>query len=239
MSTGTVTNSGINPSIFAQLGLTGSTSSPGTAASGTGSSNGQLGQQAFLNLMVAELQNQDPTQPMNPQNMLAQLAQFSTVTGIQNMATSFASLSQSMSTNQALQAASLVGRTVLAPSSQAVLPASGSLQGSVDVTTPAQQVTVGIYSPSGQLVKQIDLGNQTQGSANFSWAGTDMQGTPMPAGTYSVKASGVVNGQNQALNILTPGQVSSVTLSQNGGPITLGLAGGLGNVDLSQVQQIS
>ncbi|OBS09845.1 flagellar hook assembly protein FlgD [Acidihalobacter prosperus] len=238
MSTSAV-NSSFDPSILAQLGITGSTSSPTTATSGTASSTGQLGQQAFLNLMVAELKNQDPTQPMSGQNMLAQLAQFSTVSGIQNMSSSFATLSKSLSTNQALQAASLVGRTVLAPSSMAVLPATGSLQGSVDISSPASQVSVGIYDRSGQLVKQIDLGTQAQGLANFSWDGTNMQGTPMPAGTYEVKAVGQVNGQNQGLNVLSPAQVSSVTLAQNGGPITLSLGDGMGSVDLSQVRQIS
>ncbi|AOU98488.1 hypothetical protein BI364_11465 [Acidihalobacter yilgarnensis] len=238
MSTGAI-NSSFNPSVLAQLGLTGSTTSSSSATSGTGSSGSQLGQQAFLNLMVAELKNQDPTQPMSGQNMLAQLAQFSTVSGIQSMSTSFATLSKSLSTNQSLQAASLVGRTVLAPSSMAVLPASGSLQGSVDVTTPASQVSVGIYDTSGQLVKQMDLGTQAQGLANFSWDGTNMQGTPMPAGTYEVKAVGQVNGQSQGLGVLSPAQVSSVTLAQNGGPITLALSGGMGNVDLSQIRQIS
>lgn len=238
--TTSVTNN-TSQSLYRQLGLTGNSSnaSGSTSSSTAASGSGALDAQSFLNLMVTELQNQDPTQPISAQNMLAQLAQFSTVSGVQNLEKTVTSLASSLGTNQSLQAASLVGRKVLAPSSQASLPASGSLQGAVQLASPAQAVTVGIYGSNGVLVRQLNLGAQSAGLANFSWNGTNAQGTQMPAGSYTIKAEGVVNGKTQALSTLANQQVSSVTLGQNGGPVTLGLANGAGSIDLSKVQQIS
>ena len=231
------TTNSASANIYQQLGLTGNSSS--TSGSSTTSGSGALDASAFLNLMVTELQNQDPTQPIDAQNMLAQLAQFSTVSGVQSLESTVSNLAGSLSTTQSLQAASLVGRQVLVPASQANLPSSGTLNGAVSLSSSAQQVSVGIYDSSGVLVRQIDLGTQPTGLAKFSWDGNNSSGTPAPAGVYTLKAEGVVNGQTQALSTLAEEQVGSVTLGQSGGAITLGLANGAGSVDLSQVQQIS
>ncbi|MEJ2630751.1 MAG: flagellar hook assembly protein FlgD [Acidihalobacter sp.] len=222
-------------STYQQLGLAPSTSSTSSGVSGTGA----LGEDAFLKLMVTEIQNQDPTKPVDSQSFLAQLAQFSSVTGIQNLQKTVTNLAGSLTTSQSLQAASLVGHNVLVPAKQAELPASGGLSGAVDVSTAAQRVVVGVYSASGQLVKQIDLGAQSAGLAGFTWDGTDSNGTPMPAGTYAIRAEAAVDGKAEAMDTLASTRVNSVTLGSNGGSITLGLADGLGNVDLSKVRQIS
>lgn len=224
--------------LYQQLGLAPSTSSASSAASGA-SGTGALGENTFLKLMVTEIQNQDPTKPVDSQSFLAQLAQFSSVSGIENLQKTVTGLAGSLTTSQSLQAASLVGHNVLVPAKQATLPASGQLTGAVDVSKAAQQVVVGVYSASGQLVKQIDLGPQSAGLANFSWDGTDMNGTPMPAGTYAVRAEAMVDGKAQGMDTLANTRVNSVTLGSNGGSISLGLADGLGNVGLSQVRQIS
>lgn len=220
---------------YQQLGLAPSTSSTSSTASGSNA----LGEDTFLKLMVTELQNQDPTKPVDSQSFLAQLAQFSSVSGIQSLQKTVTGLASSLTTSQSLQAASLVGHNVLVPASKATLSASGQLSGAVDVSTAAQQVVVGVYSASGQLVKQIDLGSQAAGLAGFTWDGTDMNGTPMPAGTYAIRAEAMVGGKSQGMDTLSSTRVDSVTLGSNGGSITLGLADGLGNVDLSKVRQIS
>ncbi len=125
------------------------------------------------------------------------------------------------------------------PAKQAALSASGQLSGAVDVSKASQQVVVGVYGANGQLVKQIDLGAQAAGLAGFTWDGTDMNGTPMPAGTYAIRAEAMVDGKAQGMDTLASTRVNSVTLGSNGGSITLGLADGIGNVDLSKVRQIS
>lgn len=223
-------------SIYQQLGLSPSTSSTPTSGATT---TGALGQDTFLKLMVTELKNQDPTKPVDSQSFLAQLAQFSAVSGIQDLQKTVTNLAGSLTTSQSLQAASLVGHNVLVPASQATLPAGGALNGAVDVGTAAQQVAVGVYSAGGQLVKQIDLGAQAAGLARFSWDGTDMNGSPMPAGTYTIRAEAMVGGKAQGMDTLASVRVDSVTLGSNGGPITLGLGDGLGSAELSKVREIS
>ncbi|MEJ2059012.1 MAG: flagellar hook assembly protein FlgD [Gammaproteobacteria bacterium] len=228
------TNTDAANNLFAQLGFSSGSSSGG---SGSGSA-AAIGQETFFKLMVTELTNQDPTKPVDSKNFLSEIAQFSSVAGIQDMQKSFSSLASSMSNNQALQAASLVGRDVLVPTGQAQLGASGGLNGMVELSAPAQQVSVGIYGAGGQLIKQFDLGPQSAGAVNFTWDGISMDGQQMPAGTYTVRASVQNDGQTQAGTVLTQARVSNVTLGRNGGPVTLGLVDGE-TVDLSQVRKIS
>ncbi len=230
------TSNAASRQLFQQLGLTGTSGS--RAASGANQPN-SLGQQTFLKLMVTELQNQDPTSPVKSQDFIAQLAQFSSVAGINNLQKTVTGLASSLGITQSLQAASLVGHNALVPAKQAQLPTSGSLNGAVNLTSPAQQVVVGIYSPGGQLVNQINLGSQPSGLANFSWNGMDVKGTPMAAGIYTLRAEGNIGGKMQGLSTYVSAPVNSVTLGHQGGAITLGLGNGLGNVDLSQVREIS
>lgn len=235
MVTGTNNLAGSN--VYQQLGLTGNSTS-GSGSTQT-SNSGTLGQNAFLNLMVTELKNQDPTKPINAQNMLAQLAQFSTVSGVQNLDKTVNNLAGSVTTNESLQAASLVGKKVLTQANQATLTSGSNLKGAVKLNSPATNVSVGIYNSKGVLVRGLNLGAQASGLANFTWDGKNAQGKAMPTGLYAIKAAGLINGQAQALATLANERVSNVTIGQNGGPITLGLANGAGSIDLSKVHQIS
>lgn len=225
-------------SVYQQLGLTTTSSTASGSASGTTGMN-SLGESTFLKLMVTELQNQDPTSPLNSENFLAQLAQFSAVSGIQSLQKTVTNLATSLSKTQTLQAAALVGRNVLVPASQLALPDKGGISGAVDLTSPAQKVVVGIYGSNGELVKQIDLGMQGAGLADFSWDGTNDQGQRMPAGTYTLRAEGIIGGKNEGLSTLAYAPVNSVTLDKQSGGVTLGLGDGVGQVDLSKVRQIA
>ena len=124
-----------------------------------------LGQSDFLNLMIAQLKNQDPTKPLNSNQMISQMAQFSQVTGLQQLQKSFATLSSSLSSNQALQASNLVGHKVLAPTGAGILSSGGDITGAVDLPSAASNVTVQIHDQSGQLVRTLDLGPQAAGPA--------------------------------------------------------------------------
>jgi len=232
MTISTSSTSGAN-GLFAQLGLRSASSS----ANGSSGSNSTIGQDTFFKLMVTELTNQDPTKPVDSKNFLTQIAQFSQVAGIQSLQKSFTTLAGAMSNNQALQAAGLVGHHVLVPSNQATLDSTNGLNGTVDLQSPAQQVTVGIYGASGQLVRKIELGPQAAGKVGFNWNGISMDGQQMPPGSYTIRATAQGNGQAQAATVLVNAAISSITLGRNGGPVTLGLQGG-GSVDLSQVREI-
>jgi flagellar basal-body rod modification protein FlgD len=237
--TTTTTTGAANP--FAGIGNPTSRTTPAANSGSTGgNAAAAINSVDFLNLMMTQLKNQDPTQPLDTSQMSAQLAQIGTVTGINQLNSSFSSLASSFTSNQALQASSLLGRSVLVNSSNATLAAGGKVSGAVQVPAGSGPVTVGIFSPAGALVKTLPLGTQGAGLASFTWDGTDNGGTSAPAGNYVVKAE-AQNGQSQTtLATLVSAQVQSVTLNGGGsaGGLTLNVAG-VGNVPLSSVTQIA
>src|SRR5690606_23752739 len=99
-----------------------------------------LGQAEFLELMIAQLKNQDPFKAMDPSQFLGQLAQFGTVTGIQEMQTAFATLSESMRSSQVLDGATMVGREVLIASDEIALAEEGAIRGAIDIPSGATSV---------------------------------------------------------------------------------------------------
>ena len=133
----------------------------GTAASSTASATrDRLGQKDFLELMLAQVRNQDPLKPLDGAQFIGQLAQFSTVTGIEEMSASLASLAESMRSDQMLAGTALVGREVLMQSSDAVLEESGEVRGAIEVPEGVQQVLITVRDAAGQIVRQLARGDQ-------------------------------------------------------------------------------
>jgi flagellar basal-body rod modification protein FlgD len=218
----------------------------GTAATtGTGSTAannaaaGTLGGTDFLTLMLAQLQNQDPTSPVDSNTFLTQLAQLSEVQGITSLNTNFSALSSSLTSNQALQASSLLGHQALVSSSTATLAAGAAVSGAVNVPQTTSQVTLSITDSSGALVSQINMGPQSAGLANFSWNGTTGNGSQAPAGTYTLSAqyAGATSGGTAATTLVN-GTVESVSMGAGSTGLTLNVSG-VGSVPFSSVQQIS
>jgi flagellar basal-body rod modification protein FlgD len=226
--------SAVNTDLLSSLGLL-QNSSP--SASGSSTSTNQLGQQDFLKLMTTQLSNQDPFKPMDSGAFLSQMAEFSTVSGIGDLQTSFQQLAASLTSNQGLQASSLVGHAVAVPSTQGVLPDQGGMGAAVDVPTDATDVVVDIVDQSGQVVKHMDLGPQGTGLTQLSWDGVTTAGSRAAAGTYGINATAVIGNQTEALNVYAVDTVDSVTLNGNGSAPQLNL-GTLGTVDFSKVKQI-
>jgi flagellar basal-body rod modification protein FlgD len=216
------------------------TTGTGTGAAAGAVSGTTLGGTDFLTLMLAQLKNQDPTSPVDSSTFLSQLASLSEVQGITQLNTSFSALSNSLSSSQALQASSLLGHQALVGSSTATLAtAGGTVTGAVSVPQTTSGVTLNISNSSGVLVQQVNLGAQPAGLANFSWNGTQGNGSQAPAGQYTLTAQvqGVASGT--AVSTYVNGTVQSVTM---GGAGTTGLTlnvAGLGSVPFSSVQQIS
>lgn len=229
-------------SVLAMLNRTNGASagsgSSATGAAGSSGASGAMNQLDFLNLMMQQLKNQDPTKPMDESAIMGQLAQFGTVSGITQLNSSFQTLSSQLVSNQALQASSLLGRNVMVSGSAAPLASGGSVQAAVSVPAGANAVTVQVVDPSGAVVKTISLGSPSTGLADFTWDGTTASGARAPAGTYGFVATGNVSGAGQQLPTLVSAQVSSITLNGSGGGLTLHLVG-LGDVPLAAVQQIN
>jgi flagellar basal-body rod modification protein FlgD len=222
--------------VLASLSGTTSTTSTTSTSSSTGDSS-TLGKDDFLQLLVTQLNNQNPLDPQDNSEFVAQLAQFSSVESLENLNSSVDSILGNYQSSQALQASSLVGRSVIAQASSAVVDTSSTFYGSLDVSSDATSVNVGVYDSSGELVKTIDLGSQSAGTANFTWDGTDDDGNTLDAGTYTFKAAGSVDGTSTAFSTYLPATIASVTLGTDSSDMTLNLASG-DSVSLSNVQVI-
>ncbi len=194
----------------------------------------ELGKDQFLRLMVAQMENQDPLSPAENGDFLAQLAQFSSVEGIDNLNTSMDSMAAALTSGLTVQAASLVGRSVLVPTNQALSNGNG-LIGDVNVETSSSQVFVEISDATGALVKRLPLGAQDSGVVRFTWNGLGESGSPQPAGLYRVRAYSGGADESTELTVDLPEKVLSVSLDS--GSINLNLSGG-STVAASAVKEI-
>ena len=230
--TTTSSTTGVSSSVLDSLQKTTSSTN-----SSTGTAGSALGKDAFLQLLVTQMQNQNPLDPQDNGEFVAQLAQFSSLESMQSLNASVSTIANNYQSSQALQASSLVGRSVIAQTDTAVVDPTKGLTGSVALTSSSSNTTVGVYDSKGDLVRSIDLGSQSAGNASFTWDGKDSNGAVAAAGTYTFKAAATVDGTATAMSTYLPATVNSVTMGTNGGELTLNLAG-LGSVALSKVQTI-
>jgi len=200
-------------------------------------SSKELGKNQFLELLVAQLNNQNPLEPQENGEFIAQLAQFSQVEGIEKLNSSMGSLLSGYQSSQALQASSLVGRKVIVPTDKALVDTSESFKASAVLPVSSNNVFVNVYDNAGSLVNRINLGQQPAGNVSFIWDGKNAKGELMPPGTYKFEAQATVGNENKGLYTMLPANVDSVVLPQNGGELMLNLAG-IGSIGLSKVQII-
>ena len=209
----------------------------GLSPSGTAPKK-SLGQEDFLRLMIAQVQHQDPMDPQTNGDFMAQLAQFSTSDGINNMQRSIEQLSASLESNQALQASSLVGRKVMVVTDQVQLDAEGETHAAIEMVEGVDNLTASIFSPSGELVKTIRLGQPEPGLHKFSWNGLNEKNERMPEGKYKILVTGRYENQEVALKSMASANVNSVSLGSYGEGIKLNVSG-MGTISLADVKEIS
>ncbi|HEY4805948.1 MAG TPA: flagellar hook assembly protein FlgD [Paraburkholderia sp.] len=211
------------------------TSSASSSGSSSTTSASDL-QTTFLQLLVAQLQNQDPTNPMDSSQMTSQLAQINTVSGIQQLNTSLTSLSTQLSAGQNAQAALLIGSSVLAAGSSATVSSGTAPQLGVKLTSAVSDVKLTITNSAGQVVNTFDLGAQSAGTVPVTWNGKDSSGNTVADGTYTVTATATTNGQSATATALVASKVDGV-VQQSDGTAGLSLANGK-TVALSSVAAI-
>lgn len=234
----TVSNNGsISSSVLAAINGTSnakSTSATKTGAAG-GSDNSAEGiQNRFLSLLVTQLQNQDPLNPMDNAQMTTQMAQISTVSGLSQLNISLEGLLSSNTDTQTLQAAGLIGKNVLIAGNNLSL-GGGEASGGMNLSGDADSVTVAIKNAAGTTVKTLDLGAQKAGVRTISWDGNTDSGAAAPDGSYTFSVSANQGGKSIAATTLGIGTVSSVARGSGGVSINLGT---MGNVGLNSIQQI-
>jgi len=216
---------------FAAINAANKTSSTGAA---TSASSVNATQDRFLKMLVTQMKNQDPMNPMDNAQVTSQMAQLSTVTGIDKLNATLNALSANMTASQAFQSTNLIGRNVLVPGSSMTL-ANGQGLGGVDLTTAADNLTVTIKDSAGMVVRTLDLGAQAAGTIPVAWDGMTNTGAAAPAGSYTISASQTLGGQQSAANTLAYGMVNGITPGAQGA--TLNVAG-LGNVAQSSIKQV-
>lgn len=206
-------------------------------ATTTQSSSNALGKDAFLQLLVTQMKNQNPLDPQDNTQFVAQLAQFSSLESMQNLTKTVDTIAANYQSSQALQASSLVGRSVVVNAGSTTVDTTKGMTGTVVVPSSSPTTTVKIYDSAMNVVKTVDLGSKSAGNASFSWDGTNEAGETLATGNYSFVATGSLDGKATGLTTYLPATVNSVTTGVNGAEMTLNLAGGQ-SIGMSKVQTI-
>jgi len=126
-------------------------------------------QDRFLKLLVAQLNNQDPMNPLDNAQMTSQMAQINTVTGIQQLNLTMVSMAEQFAAMQTLQGTMMIGRSVLAEGDRLAVDEKGSGKGYFVLGNTATSTKIEVLSPSGQVVDTVDLGAQEKGRHDFTW----------------------------------------------------------------------
>ncbi|MGZ5619945.1 MAG: flagellar hook assembly protein FlgD [Methylobacter sp.] len=197
-----------------------------------------LGQADFLKLMTTQMTHQDPSQPMSNGEFITQMAQFGTVSGIQDLQKSFGNFASSINDSQALQATSLVGKYVSVPGTQGLLPVGGNIKGNIVLPDSVSNVHVEVTDSAGQVVQNVDLGMHSAGTMPFTWDGTDSNGTMVSPGVYNIVATANIGGANTGLETDINSEVDSITMASGANGLKVNLSGGLGSIDFNKIKQI-
>jgi flagellar basal-body rod modification protein FlgD len=206
----------VSQTLLDTMNGTSSSSGASSSTSSTSSTSASSLQNTFLQLLVAQLQNQDPTNPMDSSQMTSQLAQINTVSGISQLNTTLSSLSTQLSAGQSSQAALLIGSTVLAPGSTTTVASGKAASFGVQLTNAVSDLQVVIKNSAGTIVGTVDLGKQSAGTIPVGWTPTDSSGNALPDGTYSISAVGTINGQPASATTLSSATVESVVQQADG-----------------------
>ena len=204
------------------------------AATAATSSTAASTQDRFLKLLVTQMKNQDPLNPMDNAQVTSQMAQLSTVSGIDKLNVTLQALSDSMTSNQSLQAASMIGHGVLVPGNGVDL-SNGSAYGGFELAQSADNVNISIKDKAGALIRNIDLGTQPAGTGHWQWDWLDSNGAKVADGSYTFSASALQAGTRADISGLQFGMVNSVSQGQQG--VTLSV-GQLDGIAISQIKQI-
>ena len=189
----------------------------------------------FLRLLVTQLKNQDPLNPMDNAQMTSQLAQMSTVSGIEKLNTTLESLMQNLGASQSMEASAMIGKGVMVPGDKLALAEGKEAFGAIKLEADADKVVVKISNAAGQVVQTQDMGAQKSGVINFSWDGKTDQDATAPAGDYKFTVEATQGGKPVTVDALQLGTVSALVRSGSGFLLDVG---GIGRIDFKEVQQI-
>ena len=202
--------------------------------SATSGKSEELSESRFLTLLTAQLKNQDPMNPLDNAQVTSQLAQISTVDGIERLNTMLGQIMEGQQSAEALQSASLVGRGVLIPGKGMTLSDAGAI-GGFSLDAPADKVTLSIRDANGLEVASVPLGSFDAGTHNFQWDGTATDGSRAVNGKYTVSLEAVTGTEAVPSQVLEFGAVTSIVRGPRGSDLQIGE---LGIFKMSEIKQI-
>lgn len=227
--------SGLNKSMTGTLANTGAAQGPNKSATPTTASDaGPNTQDRFLKLLVTQMKNQDPLNPMDNAQVTSQMAQLSTVSGIDKVNSTLKALSDSMSAGQALSATSMIGHGALVPGSSLELK-NGKAVAGLDLPQGAEAVKVLIKDGANNVVRTLQLGTQKPGVVPVAWDGLDDAGKEMASGAYKLSAETTAEGKTTPISTLSFGMVAGVAPGSGGTKLDVGK---LGMFNLSDIKQV-
>ncbi|MCQ4347304.1 flagellar hook assembly protein FlgD [Pseudomonas stutzeri] len=222
--------------------MTGIDTSTLAAINGTAAASGGKSSQAdelrtnFMTLLVTQLKNQDPLNPMENAEMTSQLAQINTLSGVEELNKTLQAITGQIDAGQTLQASALIGRSVLVPGDRVLVGSGEATPFGIELDRGADQVKVSILDGAGQAVRQFDLGAMQAGVESFVWDGTLDDGSTAPDGAYRVRVEASSDGRVQSSTVLTYARVGAISTGSNGPLLDLGAT--LGRVGLQDIRQI-
>lgn len=206
----------------------------GASAATTTKSAVQESEDRFLKLLVTQMKNQDPLNPLDNAQVTSQMAQLSTVSGIEKLNTTLQAMSSSFASSQSLQATGMIGRSVLAPGSSLLLQ-NGAAAGGFELKQSVDHAVVTIKGAAGNTLHSVDLGAQQAGNVMFQWDGVTDGGANAANGAYTFEVSATQGGQKVEAASLALGKVGSVSLGTSGVTLNTDV---LGSLDVTTVKQI-
>jgi len=208
-----------------------------SSSSAAGTANTQLNESDFLSLLVAQMQDQDPTQPTDPTQFVTQLASFSQVSSMDSMQSSMNNLSSSMLASQVASGTSLIGQQIIASTTTAALTSGGTVTGAVTAPQNATSLQVQVTDANGNDVSSFSVTPPSGGGATeFTWNGLNSSGAAEPTGVYTFSVTANGGGAATSLTPMFASTVSSVSVNPSTQALTLNT--NAGSVPLSSVVQV-
>jgi flagellar basal-body rod modification protein FlgD len=191
--------------------------------------NMQINQKDFLQLITAQMQDQNPLSPTDPTQFVTQLEGMSQVSAMQSM-------QSSMQASAIMSGTTLIGRSILAPGSQATLATGGAIGGAVEAPAGTSNLSVAVQDSTGATVDTFTVTPAVSGLTSFVWNGTTSAGATAPAGTYTISVNATVSGQTQPLNPMVVNKVDSVLVDPTTNAVDVETA--TGTVPLSSIVSV-
>lgn len=191
-------------------------------------------QDRFLKLLVTQMKNQDPLNPLDNAQVTTQLAQISTVNGVERLNATIRTIADSFTAGQSLQAAGMIGREVLVPGSALQL-AGGAARFGIELAQPADEVKVRIQDAAGREIQVMNLGPQAAGSLELAWDGKTSDGSRAADGNYSISVAALRGDQKVEVQALAAAIVQGVSQGNQGVQLDVGSLGMVGLADIRQI----